>query len=193
MPSKPSRHVVLLTVLTLAGCATLRGIAALRNVDFRLTGADGTRLAGVDVTRIRGYDDVGAADVIRLGAALSQGRLPVETTLRVRADNPADNGPARLVRMDWTLLLDQKETISGVMDREVALPAGEAVDVPVRVEVDLLDFFDEQLPELVDLALAMSGQGDRERVELQALPTVETRFGPLRYPEPIRISFQVGG
>jgi len=193
MPSKPSRHVVLLTVLTLAGCATLRGIAALRNVDFRLTGADGTRLAGVDVTRIRGYDDVGAADVIRLGAALSQGRLPVETTLRVRADNPADNGPARLVRMDWTLLLDQKETISGVMDREVALPAGEAVDVPVRVEVDLLDFFDEQLPELVDLALAMSGQGDRERVELQALPTVETRLGPLRYPEPIRISFQVGG
>jgi len=184
---------VLLTVLTLAGCATLRGIAALRNVDFRLTGADGTRLAGVDVTRIRGYDDVGAADVIRLGAALSQGRLPVETTLRVRADNPADNGPARLVRMDWTLLLDQKETISGVMDREVALPAGEAVDVPVRVEVDLLDFFDEQLPELVDLALAMSGQGDRERVELQALPTVETRLGPLRYPEPIRISFQVGG
>lgn len=193
MPSRPFRHLALLIVLALSGCATLRGIAALRNVDFRLTGADGTRLAGIDVSRIRGYDDVGATDVIRLGAALSQGRLPVQTTLRVRADNPADNGPARLVRMDWTLLLDRKETISGVMDREIALPAGEGVDVPVRVEVDLLDFFDEQLPELVDLALAMSGQGDRQRVELQALPTVETRFGPLRYPEPIRIGFDVGG
>ncbi len=192
MPWKLPRPLALALVVALAGCATLRGIAALRNVDFRLTGADGTRVAGVDVTRIRDYDDVGAADVVRLGAALSQGRLPVQTTLRVRADNPADNGPARLVRMDWTLLLDSRETISGVMDREVALPAGEGVDVPVRVEVDLLDFFDEQLPELVDLALAISGQGDRERVELQALPTVETRFGPLRYPEPIRIAFEVG-
>jgi hypothetical protein len=179
--------------LLAAGCATLQGVAALKHVDFHLVGSDGTRLAGIDVTRVRSYDDVAAADLIRLGAAVSQGRLPVETVLRVRADNPADNVEARLVRMDWTLLLDRRETVRGVVDREVRLPAGESTDVPVRVELDLLEFFDEQLPALVDLAFALSGSGDRQRVELEALPTIETFLGPIRYPEPIRIGFDVGG
>jgi hypothetical protein len=178
--------------IALAGCATLQGLTALRHVDFRLAGSDGTRLAGIDVTRVRSYEDVGAADLVRLGAALSQGLLPVETVLRVRADNPVDNVEARLVRMDWTLLLDRKETVRGVVDREVRIPAGEAVDVPVRVELDLLDFFNEHLPTLVDLAVALSGSGDKQRVELEALPTIETRLGPIRYPEPIRIGFDVG-
>jgi hypothetical protein len=179
--------------LIVAGCATLRGVAALKHVDFRLVGSEGTRLAGIDVTRVRSYQDVDAADLIRLGAAVSQGRLPVETVLQVRAANPADNVEARLVRMDWTLLLDRQETVRGVVDREVRLPAGEAVNVPVRVELDLLQFFNEQLPALVDLAFALSGSGDRQRVELEALPTVETFLGPIRYPEPIRIGFDVGG
>ncbi|HSM60067.1 MAG TPA: hypothetical protein VK849_04690 [Longimicrobiales bacterium] len=179
--------------LAVVGCATFQGLAALRRVDFRLAGSEGTRLAGIDITRVRSYEDVGAADLVRLGAALSQGRLPVETVLQVRADNPADNVEARLLRMDWTLLLDSRETVHGGMDREVRLPVGQAVDVPVRVELDLLEFFDEPLPALVDLALALSGSGDRQRVELEALPTIETRLGPIRYPEPIRIRFDVGG
>jgi hypothetical protein len=178
--------------IALGGCATFQGLVALRHVDFRLAGSDGTRLAGIDMTRVRSYEDVGAADLVRLGAALSQGRLPVETVLRVRADNPEDNVEARLVRMDWTLLLDQKETVRGVVDRPVSIPAGEAVDVPVRVELDLLEFFSEQLPTLVDLAVALSGSGERQRIALEALPTIATRLGPIRYPEPIRLSFDVG-
>jgi len=192
-PPRPLGALPIGLTLALAGCATLQGITALRRVDFQLAGADGTRLAGIDVTRVRSHEDVGAADLVRLGAALSQGQLPVETVLRVRADNPADNVEARMVRMDWTLLLDQKETVRGVVDREVRIPAGTAVDVPVRVELDLLDFFNEQLPTLVDLAVALSGSGDRQRVELEAVPTIETRLGPIRYPEPVRIGFDVGG
>jgi hypothetical protein len=95
--------------------------------------------------------------------------------------------------MDWTLLLDRHETVRGVVDREVRIPAGESVDVPVRVELDLLDFFNEQLPTLVDLAVALSGSGDKQRVELEAVPTIETRLGSIRYPEPIRMGFDVGG
>lgn len=190
----PKRRATLIfgLVLAVTGCATLQGIIALQHVDFRLAGAEGTRLAGIDVARIPRYEDVSAADLLRLGAALGQGRLPVETILRVEASNPADNVEARLVRLEWTLLLDDRETVSGAVDDEVHLPAGVTTDVPVRVELDLLRFFDEQLPALVDLAVALSGSGDRQRVELQVLPTVETAIGPIRYPEPIRIGFEAG-
>lgn len=183
----------LVLVLLASGCATLHQLAALRKVDFSLDGVSGGTLAGVPIASAASYEDLGAADVARLAAALAQGRLPLEATVLVRASNPADNVQARLLRLDWTLVLDDRETVSGTVDREYVLPPGKPVTVPVSVNVDLLDFFDRQLRPLVGLALAAAGPGDPHRVRLEATPTVQTALGPIRYPEPIRIEYQVGG
>jgi hypothetical protein len=135
---------------------------------------------------------VSAIDAVRLGAAFADGRLPFETTVLVRATNPADNSRARLVAMDWTLFLDDRETVSGALDREYVLPAGEPVNIPVRVRLDLLDFFDRQLEQVVNLALAASGAGEPTRIHLEATPSVQTPLGIVRYPEPIVIGYDVG-
>lgn len=179
--------------LLLSGCATLRQVTALRSVEFSLQGATGGTLAGVSVESVRRYEDLGAADVARLAEALSRGDLPLETTLLVRASNPADNVRARLVGLDWTLFLDDRETVSGAVDREYVLEPGEPATVPVAVELDLLDFFDRQLESLANLALAAAGAGEPRRVRLEATPSIRTRLGPIRYPEPIRIEYEVGG
>lgn len=195
--SAGSRRVLAWTVagllLLLSGCATLRQVTALRSVAFSLQGASGGTLAGIPVESTRSYEDLDALDVARLAEALSRGELPLEATLLVRASNPADNVQARLVELDWTLFLDDRETVSGTVDREHVLPPGEPVTVPVAVELDLLDFFDRQLEPLVGLALAAAGQGEPRRVRLQATPTIRTRLGPIRYPEPISIDYEVGG
>lgn len=95
--------------------------------------------------------------------------------------------------LDWTLFLDGRETVSGALDREFVLPPGEPVTVPVAVELDLLDFFDRQLEPLVDLAVSAVGAGEPRRVRLEATPSIRTRLGPIRYPEPISIEYRVGG
>jgi hypothetical protein len=118
--------------------------------------------------------------------------MPLETVLQVRAANPEDNVQARLVGLDWTLFLDDRETIGGVLDQEYVLTPGEPVDVPVSVRLDLLDFVDGQLQEVVGLALAVAGAGEPQRVRLEATPSIQTRLGPIRYPEPIRIEHEVG-
>lgn len=179
-------------LLVLSGCATLRQVTALRNVEFSLQGARGGTLAGIPVESTRSYEDLDALDVARLAEALSRGELPLEATLLVRAANPADNVQARLVELDWTLFLDDRETVSGVVDREYVLEPGEPVTVPVAVRLDLLDFFDRQLEPLVGLALAAAGAGEPRRLRLEATPSIETRLGPIRYPEPIRIEYEVG-
>lgn len=194
--SRARAPVVALTLLGsifIAGCATLQEFAALRDVEFSLAGTTDGSLAGVSIDSVRSFGDLSALDVARVGAAFAAGELPFETTLLVRAANPPDNSRARLVALDWTLFIDDRETVSGALDEEHMLPPGEPVSVPVRVQLDLLDFFDRQLEQVAGLALAAAGAGEPARIHLEAIPSVQTPLGVIRYPEPVRIAYDVGG
>ena len=181
--------LALVLLLPAAGCQTLREIASLRDVDFAIDRVAQIELAGVDLDRIRSYEDIRAQDVLRLTSALSRNELPLAFELHLEALNPEDNSvQARLVEMDWTLFLDDRETISGVFDQNLVLPPGTPTDVPIAIRLDLIDFFGENLRDLVDLALAVSGNGGApKRIMLQATPTIDTAIGPIRYPNPIQI------
>ena len=185
----------LLGLLVLApGCTTLQQLAALRQVDFDLGGVDGGRLAGVDIDRVRTTQQLRPTDLARLTAAAARGEMPLAFTLHVDATNPEDNGvPARLVQLDWTLLVDGAETISGVFNDERLIQPGTTADLPISIRLDLLDFFDESAPELIGLALNLAGAGgDPARLSLRAQPTISTSLGPIRYPGYITISHTVG-
>jgi hypothetical protein len=189
-----ARALAALTVL-LAGCATLQQLAALRDVDFSVDRVSGVRLAGIDLTGVRSYSDLGVTDAGRLALAVSQRELPMDFRVHLTALNPEDNSvDARLVRLDWTLFLQGRETLSGVFADETLLPRGQPTDVPISVSLDLIDFFEGSARDLLDLALAVSGQGGAPtEVTLRAVPTVDTALGPIRYPQPITIvSREVG-
>lgn len=186
----------LAALLAFAGCATLQQFAALRDVDFSIDRVAGARLAGIDLSRVRSYSDLSAADAGRLALAVSRRELPMSFDVHVRALNPEDNSvSARLVEMDWTLLLQDRETLSGTFADQTVLPPGEPVDVPIGVSLDLIDFFEGSARDLLDLALDIAGQGgEPTAVTLRAVPTVDTALGPIRYPQPITIaSREVGG
>lgn len=177
------------------GCATFQQFAALRNVDFSLDRVSNPRLAGIDLGQIRSYGDLGFADAARLALAVTQEKLPMDFQLHLRAENPAENATdARLMRMDWTLFLQDRETLSGVFEQEVLLPPGEPRDVPIRMSLDLMEFFEGSAQDLLELALSIAGQGGvPKEVALRASPVVDTPLGPIRYPTPITIlSREVG-
>jgi hypothetical protein len=97
--------------------------------------------------------------------------------------------------MDWTLLLQDRETLSGVFAEETLLRRGEPTDVPLTISLDLMEFFQGSAQDLFDLARSLSGQGGPPtQVTVRATPTIDTALGPIRYPSPITIvSRQVGG
>jgi hypothetical protein len=185
----------LAALVSLGGCATLQQIAALRDVDFSIDRVANAQLAGIDLSRVRSYSDLSAADAGRLALAVSQRDLPMSFDVHLRALNPEDNSvDARLVRMDWTLLLQDRETLSGTFADETVLPRGVPVDVPIGVSLDLIDFFEGSARDLFDLAMDVAGRGgEPTAVTLRAVPTVDTALGPIRYPRPITImSREVG-
>lgn len=194
---RPRTSVLALPLLLFfGGCATLQQIAALQQVDFALDRVDQVRLAGVDLDRVRSYSDLSVTDIARLTIALSEDRLPLALNLLVEGENPPDNEvDARLVQFEWTLRLEGRETVSGVFDREVVFRPGEPTTFPVRIELDLLEFFEGNARDLAELALSLSGEGGAPKnVALEAIPTIQTAIGPIRYPGTITVvSGEVGG
>lgn len=192
--TSPFHHlaIVLVAVLLLSaltGCQSLREISSLRQVDFALDRVSGAQLAGIDIERVRSYNDLTGSDLLRVGRAVSQNEMPFQFTVHVSANNPEENErQARMVAFDWTLLLDERETIAGTFNETVRLPAGEVVDVPLRMELDLLNFFERSARDLVELALAVAGaEGASSRIQLRARPSIDTPIGPIRYPNDITI------
>jgi len=185
--SIPASLVLLATLIT--GCATLQQVMALRDVDFTVDRVAGVSLAGVRLEGIRSFQDLAALDAARLVRAVAERDLPLELDVHLSALNPADNSvDARLVRMDWTFLLQGRETLSGVFADEIVLPPGEPRDVPIPIRMDLLEFFDGSARDLFELAQSLTGQGGAPKdIALRASPVVQTALGPIRYPRPITI------
>ena len=201
MQKKPGQNAIailcgLMLAAALSGCATMQELVALRNVDFSVDRLSDVELAGIDLGRVRSFGDLGYADAARLALAVTSHEVPLSFQLHLLAENPEENTTtARLVGMDWTLLLQERETLSGVFDGDIRLPPGEPTDVPISMSLDLLDFFDGSAQDLLELALSLTGRGGAPKeVTLRATPTIETALGPMRYPRPITIlSREVGG
>ena len=186
---------VLGVLLVVPGCTTLQQLAALRQVEFDLDRVANGFVAGVDLDRIARGGDIGPTDLARLGTAAARGAVPLEFTLFVGAENPADNpAAAQLVSLDWTLFLDGTETVSGIYNDDRQIPPGGAVQLPVDIELDLVQFFGRNVGDLTTLVRNLAGEDTRRQtIRLEAQPTVNTAIGPIRYPGTISIDFPVGG
>ncbi len=180
---------VALAVVLSTSCATLQQIAALESVDFQLDRVADVEVAGIEASRISSYSDLGLSDAATLGAMIARRELPVSFRVHIIATNPSENPvTARLIRMQWTLFLEDTETISGLIEQEHELPPGQPTDIPVNVSLDLFDFFERSGPDLFNLALNLAGVGGNQtQITLRALPTVNTALGPISYTQPITI------
>ncbi len=180
----------------LVGCAALQQFSALRQVVFTLGRIGTGRLAGVSLTRIASYSTLSATEVARITIAVARKDLPLDFVLDVHADNPIENKvAATMVRLAWSLYLDDKQTISGVVDTSITIPSGGQVVIPMRMRLNLMEFFDGPAEDLVNIAAAVAGLNtDPTRVSLRAVPTINTPIGPIAYPTPITIVTRtVGG
>jgi hypothetical protein len=184
------RRLIALSLLTLAlgGCATLQSLAQLPQVRFHIDGTSDASLAGVDLDRLRRVEDLGPLDLVRVGAAVARRRVPLRFDLHLGAqNNSANRYDLRLERLEWTLMLEDRDTVSGVFDRPVVIEADGSTDIPITIELDLLRFFDSGAKDLAAVAVRAAGAGGPTNVALRARPTVRTPMGPVRFPNEIVI------
>lgn len=188
-PSFPALLLLLVTVAGSSGCATLQQVMALRDVDFEIDRVADVRLAGIPVENVGSFSQLGFNEVGRIAAATADGDLPLSLDLHLAALNPAENSvDARLVRMDWTLFIEDRETLSGTFDDEVVLPPGEPRNIAIPIQMNLVNFFEGSARDLAQIALSLAGAGgEPTEISVRASPTIRTALGPITYPQPITI------
>jgi hypothetical protein len=183
------RSAVAAVALLVTACATMRGLTALRQVEFEVDRVAAVRLAGVPLDRIRSVSDVNMLDAARVAAAVARRQVPLSFELHLLGRNPAENHTtARLVRLQWVLDLNGRETVSGILDTVYTFAPGETTDVRLPVAFDLWQFFQGSGADALELAAGLAGLGARRtEIALRAVPTIDTPLGPIRYPGTITI------
>jgi len=171
------------------GCASVKELAALRQVDFRYDRIADPEIAGLPLSSLAAYDQLSIVDVGRLALAIAAKDVPLDLTVHVEGRNPETNkATARLVALDWAYLVDDLEIVSGGLTEETIFPPGVPRDLPLRVRFNLVDAFGTDGKVLFDTALVLAGQRTSSRkATLRLVPTIETALGPIRYPAPITL------
>lgn len=192
--------VVLAGVMALSSCATLTDmasvIASLKQLRFKLSGVRDFKLLGLDLSGKAGIGDFSTMDGLRALQAYQSKKLPVEFVVDILAVNPNDGtGGSRkststLTGLECRLLIDGQPTVTGDIDQPFEIPGtGQESIVPMRISLDLFDFFsDRRYEDLLGLALAIGGKNrSPAKIALDAQPTVSTPLGPITYPNRITI------
>lgn len=184
------------------GCGTLNNLAkSLQNLQFKLDNVNNFRLNGIDISKISQPSQLSAIDLLSLSTLITKKQMPVDFMLNVSAKNPnAGSGSSSsvgssitLAKMNWTLLIDDRTTINGVVNQPVKMPnAGQATIIPINIQLDLMKFFnDKGIDDIVGLALALGGaQGSAQRLKLSIRPTINTPVGAYQYPNDIVVISQ---
>lgn len=187
-------------LLFMQSCETLdqltRALMSLRRLQFKLGGIRDFGLLGINLSGKSALADFSAAEGLKLVQGFRSKRLPVELTLDILVNNPNDGtgGSTKtvstLTSLESRLLIDGKPTVYGNIDKPIEIPGtGQAATVPVRMSIDLYEFFGQKgYEEIIGLALDIGGKrGDVTLISLDAQPRVSTPYGEIVYPGRITI------
>jgi len=186
--------------LAAAGCAgfspldQLRQMRAFAKCEFRLASVEQTRLAGMLIQGKSALRELAPLDALKLRGALVTGTLPLSFTLNVEAKNPNDE-VAAMNRFAWTLFVDGRELVSGVLDRRVEIaPNGAVGTVPLEISVDLRKALSGQrVDAMLNLAFNIAGMGTRPTsLTLKATPTIIIAGQEMEFPDAITVNTEFG-
>lgn len=160
-------------------------MATLAKCEFRLSSVDQLRLAGVNIQQVKQLSDLKVTDAAKITtAAISGGSLPLNFTLNVEAKNP-NSAIAGLNRLEWTLLIDDIEMVSGVNDNRVQIPAnGGTAVIPLTIGVDLKQALKGKSADAIaNFGLNLAGAGNKPtRITLKAKPYISVGSQTIAYP-----------
>lgn len=187
-------------VLGASACNVIKDISKtienIQRLEFKLENVKDFSLAGVNLSRVSSLGDLSISQGLKLTNSFRKKKLPADFTLMLNAKNPNDGSgkskqtKATIKNIDWRLFIDGVETISGVVNDNIVVPGnGSAVDIPIRMDLDLYDFFGNKgYDRLINLALTLGGsKGSSSKITLDIKPTVSTGFGNIRYPGRIKV------
>ncbi|MCC9135002.1 hypothetical protein ACFSKU_19085 [Pontibacter silvestris] len=182
--------IVFMLLMFSVACSTKNDIEAFKEADYSLESLDEVRVNGINLLEIKNSKDFSFGEAAALISAFSDNKLNATSTLglNVSLDESSKDRTMTVTQLKWQLLLDDQQTLSGLVSEPVELHDG-LNTITVKTPVT---FSEESggasLNNLLRLATMLNKEeGQRPKVTLQIKPTIATSVGPLEIPRFINI------
>ncbi|MFD2245503.1 hypothetical protein [Pontibacter ruber] len=189
---KNINYLLVFCVLALSiSCKTRDDLQAFKDAKYSLAGIDQLHLNGVSLLDKKRPEDFNFAEAAMLFSAVSDNKLAANSTLglNVELEDGSKERSMTVTQLKWQLLLNGKQTLSGLVNEPVELRNGLntlSIKTPVLLaeENGRPDF--NNLLGLLGL-LNNQDKSKRPEVVLQIKPTIQTSVGPVEFPSFINI------
>ncbi|MBD1395579.1 hypothetical protein H9Q13_00235 [Pontibacter sp. JH31] len=167
-------------------CSTKNDLDAFKEAKYSLSGINEIKLNGVNVLNKKRPEDFSFSEAAMLFSAFSDNNLLAYSNLglNVELDEGSKERSMTVTKLKWQLLLDGKQTLSGLVDEPVELRHG-LNTINVRTPIMLSEENGKpgynNLIRLVTL-LSKSDGPSRPEIVLQIKPTIQTSVGPVEMP-----------
>jgi hypothetical protein len=169
--------------LLLSSCQAIQLMQNFLKCEFRLSQVGNVQAMGIDMTGKKSFADFGLLDAGKVVQALAGNQFMLNFVANVEVKNP-NAQPAGMNRMDWILMIDNKEVLNGTLNQAVSVPASGTSVVPVNLSVDLKKLFANQgREETLGLAFDLANQGNNStRLMLRVKPYMNIAGAEIAYP-----------
>jgi hypothetical protein len=187
--------VVLLLTIVSFSCKQASDLKAFTEANYKLQGIEDLRLNGVDVTDKRTPFDFRTAEGDSLLSAFTTNNLNATTTLflEVEMKEPEVTRSMQITNLEWQLLVDGKETLTGTVEEPLDLQNG-LNELPVSSTVTLAEVEGLQNYEGFSTltTLIAKGKDVRDRLVFRIKPTIKTPVGNVTLPDYITVGQPAG-
>jgi len=184
--------VCFIILLTITSCDVVKQVKEASNFvscSFMINDIQDVRLAGVSVQNKRGAADLNIGDAAQLAFALTGKTFPLTFNLNIQATN-SNGSVAALNRLDWILIIDDIEMVSGTNEEAINIPAKGTTVFPLSMNIDLKKVLNGKSGQsLLNFGLNLAGaNGEPTRIKLKAKPSIMIGNRLVAYPGYITIT-----
>ena len=172
-----------------SACKNISDIKAFTEAKYTLQDITSINVNSINLSDKNRLDRFSFSEMATLYNAFNKNELLADAVLalNVELQNPGSR-EVTVTQLKWQLLVDDKETLSGLVDEPVQLREG-LNTIPVRTPLMVTKIDGQRNFEgLMQLVNVLSSKGaDRSNVVLQIKPTVQTSVGNVESPNFITV------
>ena len=180
---------LLILMLFFSSCITYKRASTFSRCEFRINRVESIVLNGISVMGKTKLSELSLNDASVLLRSVVNGPLIMDMTILVDIKNP-NKSKAAMNRIDWILLIDDIEMMTGSTIQRVIIPANNEVHtVPLNTTTNIKDLVSgKRASALIGFALNLAGVGrDPSRLTIKAKPFIKVGKRDLAYPGYISI------
>lgn len=186
-----------LTAIIIQSCGVskqTRQIKALEKCTYKILSADNISLAGTDVRKILNDQEINLGSLPGLALGLLRKDIPLKARLNLEIKNPTSD-VASINEFEYKILINREELMSGFVNQEVNVGAGQATTVPLDMVANLYPFVSNSkvMNEITEFLKGGKNGGPERKgiLTLKIRPSIKVAGVLIKYPGFITIDKEI--